>query len=109
LTLAVNTQKANTAIGVPPAGALVGNTSIADALWLQPLVTARITDIADSVVVPTNFSVVMHTAVEWNITARLTALVYATASTMRIFFAFEVPCNRMRTLAVALVSEWALV
>jgi hypothetical protein len=46
--------------------------------------------VADGVlIVATDFSGVTHSAIEWDITARLTALVHATASAVRVFFAFE--------------------
>ena len=84
---------------MPSAGALVSHTSITDTLRLQPYVAASIADIADGVLVPTDFSVVIHTAVEWNITACLTAFFNAAAFTMRVFFAFE-------CLVIAHVPGW---
>jgi hypothetical protein len=89
LALAVEAFEADTAVRTPAAGALISHASIADTLGLKPRVAACITDITDSVFVSADSSVIVHAAIEWNTTAGLTAFIHATASTMRIYFAFE--------------------
>jgi hypothetical protein len=60
---------------------------------------ASVTDITYRIRVPACFGIVVHATVEGGVAACLAALVLATASTVRILFAFE-------RLVIARISWW---